>query len=263
MEVNHKLALIIAYYLSRFDRDALSTLGYASFTMAFGKIGEKMGMNPNTIKNMRDEYDPLHSNKRKGWHQRELRPSRLEVVEKYQYLSENALAEIVRDILSNQLENPDKSDNIQIYIDSLNLEDKRRESTKSQKEYGTRGITGKQAEDIFLSQYEAGAIKGLRGHIIDKRNDGCGYDFELESDQIVFEVKGISAQKGGIIFTDKEWSVAKKLKDRYVLVLISNINIEPIVTIIVNPYKKLQATKRIYQTIAINWAVESRQLFTI
>lgn len=102
MENNHRLALIVAYYISRFDKKALDTLGFKTMTEAFNLVGEFLNVNPNTVKNMRDEFDPIHPNSRKGWYQRELRPSRLEIVENYSYVSEDALTEIVTDILNGQ-----------------------------------------------------------------------------------------------------------------------------------------------------------------
>jgi hypothetical protein len=76
METSHRLALIAAYFLSRYDREALKLLGQSNFTAAFEEVSNCLRVNQNTVKNMRDEFDPIHDNSRAGWYQRPLRPSR-------------------------------------------------------------------------------------------------------------------------------------------------------------------------------------------
>lgn len=90
-EENRKKALIVAYYLSKYDRNALETLQYKSFLSAFRDIGKKLSIKPNTIKNRRDDFDSIHSNSRSGWYQKELSKSSLEVVEKFENVSQDAL----------------------------------------------------------------------------------------------------------------------------------------------------------------------------
>ena len=50
----HKRALIVAYYLSRFDRKGVRALGYATFTEAFDKVGELLDVKASTVKHMRE-----------------------------------------------------------------------------------------------------------------------------------------------------------------------------------------------------------------
>lgn len=50
---------------------------------------------------MRDDFDPLHPNKRVGWYQRELRPSRREIKEQYEGYTEEQLTKLVKNILNN------------------------------------------------------------------------------------------------------------------------------------------------------------------
>ncbi|WP_193746981.1 DUF3883 domain-containing protein [Brevibacillus thermoruber] len=151
---------------------------------------------------------------------------------------------------------------INIYLESVCETDKDGET--NQREFGTRGITGKIAEEIFLYEYQKGSINGLSGSLIDKRHDGCGYDFEtVDFPKYVFEVKGLSSERGGVTFTDKEWSVAEALGENYILVLVSNITYAPVIKTIPNPYKMFRPTKRVFTTIAINWSVDSSQLFSL
>jgi len=53
------------------------------------------------------------------------------------------------------------------------------------------------------------------------------------------------------------------MKANYLLVLVSNIETDPVVKIISDPYSKLNAYKQIYTTIAIEWHVNSDCLTTV
>lgn len=246
MKKNHVLALIFAYYLSRFDKKALHNLNLDTMQEAFNLAEKKLNVNPNTVKNMRDEFDPIHPNPRKGWYQRELRPSRLDIVNMYSDFSEDALTDIVIDTL-----NMDKKSR-QHHINTV------RKVNRKTPAFTTRGITGKKAEELFIDFFNEGKILGLKGELIDTREHGSGYDFKLANDpNYVFEVKGLLDEKGGINFTDKEWATAKKLQEKYILVVIKNIEVKPLLEIFVDPYKKLNPKKYLYETIAVNWIVDN------
>ena len=73
-DVNRKIS-IVAYYLSKFDLDAVKALGYESFSRAFIGISERFGKNNNYLKLRRDEFDVLTGSTRKGWHKRTPAPS--------------------------------------------------------------------------------------------------------------------------------------------------------------------------------------------
>ena len=83
MEKNSQLALVIAYYLSKFDQKAYRELNYESMTATHLELGRILNVKASKIKNMRDEFDSIHDNPRVGWYQRDLRPSRMEIVDKY------------------------------------------------------------------------------------------------------------------------------------------------------------------------------------
>ncbi len=100
MKKGNELALRVAYYLSKYDKKAYESLGFSSSTRAHEKIGQTLSVNPNTVKNMRDDFDSIHPNPRRGWHQRDLRPSRKKVVEMLEGLSEEELRDAVVGILS-------------------------------------------------------------------------------------------------------------------------------------------------------------------
>ena len=67
-------SLILAgLYLSKFDAEGVTRLGFASFTEAFNAIGLSLKSRPASLKNYRDEFDPFFPNARLGWHKRPLR----------------------------------------------------------------------------------------------------------------------------------------------------------------------------------------------
>ena len=68
-DANRKIS-IIAYYLSKFDMDAVRALGYENFSRAFEGVSNRFGKNNNYMKLRRDEFDVLTGSSRKGWHKR-------------------------------------------------------------------------------------------------------------------------------------------------------------------------------------------------
>lgn len=100
MTENSKKALIVAYYLSKFDAIAYKNLGMGSMKQTHKYIGDILGINPNTIKNMRNNFDPYEKNSRAGWYQRPLPPSRVEVREAFLDIDEPSFLEIVKGILA-------------------------------------------------------------------------------------------------------------------------------------------------------------------
>lgn len=256
MTTNNQLALIVSYYLSRFDKKGYTTLGYSSFNRAANGIGEILNVKSNTIKNMRDEFDPYHDNNRIGWI-RELRGSRLKVLKAFQDTDEQTLSEIVEEVLNNK-----EFQKTEEYEDIQNLfRDKRRDKNTRSTTFILRGPTGKAAETFFIKYFKRNG-KPQKGELIDCRDLGCGYDFEIKTDNESFfvEVKGMSTNTGGILFTNKEWHTALKYKDRYYLVLIRNLSTTPELTIISDPTSKLEARKNVYTTIQVSWSADEKSL---
>lgn len=240
--MKRKELLVISFYLSKFNNDAVHNLGYKNFAEACSHIGGVLGYSPNSVKNRRDDFDPLF-NHRAGWYKEELREDSLEVVEQFGHLEEESLRSIVQDILSNDVEN-----NPMLILDG----------NSKTKNFGTRGITGKKAEDIFIRWYEQTHPSEV---LLDTRDLGCGYDFEVRSTKNVYEVKGLSADNGGIYFTEKEWVVANQLHEKYNLVVVRNcMNGIPEISIYPNPGVKLSPKKQINHVIQVGWGVSSQDL---
>lgn len=67
---NNRKATILAYYFSKFDRDAMKALGYSTLTEAFGDLSLKFGKDNHYLKLRRDEFDPLTGRHRVGFNKR-------------------------------------------------------------------------------------------------------------------------------------------------------------------------------------------------
>ncbi|MFA5130142.1 MAG: DUF3883 domain-containing protein [Patescibacteria group bacterium] len=257
MKPQNELALIVAYYLSRFDKQGYSLLGYKSFTDATKGVGLILGVKPRTIQGMRDEFDPYHQNDRVGW-VRELRGSRLKTFKTFQETDDVTLLEIVKEILQNK-----EFKNTEEYQDIHALLGERAEPSKRDTNpvFILRGPTGKAAETFFLEYFKNKALP-IAGKIIDSRDFGCGYDFEInDGKQSHFvEVKGIASADGGILFTNKEWQTALKYGEKYYLVIVKNISAVPEITVIQNPASKFKPQKNVYTTLQVNWSVSNKVL---
>lgn len=67
---NNRKATIMAYYFSKFDRDAMRKLGYTTLTDAFSVLSKKFGKDNQYLKLRRDEFDPLTGSHRAGFNKR-------------------------------------------------------------------------------------------------------------------------------------------------------------------------------------------------
>lgn len=252
---NNELAIIVAYYLSKYDKEGLSNLGYKNDSEAFENISLILGVKKNYIKFRRDEFDPVHP-WRKGFHKRAMDKRIICTIESLQDLSEADMREIVLAILHD--EKYRNSDEIKQIISLLS-------ETKNEKKVAgkfiLRGPTGKQAEEYFIKHFSL-YKEPLAGKLIDCRDIGAGYDFKIESEkgEYYVEVKGLSDIAGGILLTNKEWVTALAKESSYYLCIVSNIKIKPNITFIANPASKLSPKKKIIQIEQIQWTISSRDL---
>jgi len=254
MEVNHKLGLYVSYYLARFDKEAYLNLGYGNQEETHIKIGRLISIKPSTVKNWRDEFDPLFEH-RAGWYQRPMGPSRIRVVLALQNLDESQIREIVLDILSGKIQN-DKEEFEQLLNIVATDDNKKRTPI-----FILRTPTGKAAEEFFIKHFSKNK-KPTEGNLIDCRDMGVGYDFRIETEEkkCFVEVKGLSDISGGVLFTSKEWSLAKSEGDNYFLCVISNLNEQPKLMFIQNPAKLLNPKRNIFTSIQVSWSVTKNQL---
>ncbi|RRA89817.1 DUF3883 domain-containing protein [Paenimyroides viscosum] len=244
---NKEQAIVVSYYLSRFNDDAVNNLGYKTWKDAFDDLSDKLQINKHTIKNWRDEFDPFHGH-RAGWHQRQPRKTISNIISQFEQLEEFDIRQIAVEIINgNKIDLPeiDNSDNEVITNPIFIL----------------RGPTGKKAEQFFIEYHRLNNLP-VAGELIDSRDLGCGYDFEIKSKsyQHFIEVKGLASNIGGLLFTNKEWETAKRERSRYTVCIVSNINDSPEISFINDPFSKLNPRKNIIQTVQVQWSVSNNEL---
>ncbi len=88
--------ILSGLYLSKYDALGLKKLGFESFIEAFNVIGYGLGSRPASIKNYRDEFDPLFSNPRMGWHKRPTREYRRAVFEEFNGLDFESFTGLIK-----------------------------------------------------------------------------------------------------------------------------------------------------------------------
>jgi hypothetical protein len=236
--------ILVGLYLSKYDSLGLKRLGFESFTEAFNAIGYALGSKPASIKNYRDEFDPLFPNRRKGWHKRKTRNYCLKVFEDYKSLDLHSFTGLVESFVG--------------YDENAWSEVRTRDKPRSgQSGFAQRLITGLAAEQYFESVQPT--LSEFRGYAVQNTTRlGCGYDFRLETapnkDYLVVEVKGLKAVKGSLSLTPKEHEIATALKDRFFLFVVKNFRESPFHEIFQNPLSGgLRFRKKEMVTVQVSW----------
>jgi hypothetical protein len=245
-DISTREKLILAgLYLSKYDTIGLKKLGFDSFLEAFNVIGYALGSRPASIKNYRDEFDPLFPNRRKGWHRRNTREYCLAVFEKYKALDLESFTGLVGSFFGY-----DKN------IESENEPAEPQDDGKSS--FAQRLITGLAAEHYFQSVQAD--LPEFKGYLMeDTTRFGCGYDFRLraepdDKDFLAVEVKGLREQTGSLTMTPKEYDVASTLRDRFFLFVVRNFRESPSHEIFCNPLSSPLQFRRVERvTIQVSW----------
>jgi len=232
--------ILAGLFLSKFDKTGLQNLGFNSFTEAFNVIGIALNIKPASIKNYRDEFDPFFSNKRQGWHKREIRQNCKTIYDEFQNLELADFILILKEIIY-------KNNELDI------LDEQTQEEPSS---FAKRLITGQAAESYFKTSYnQINVFKNY--NLEDVTMTGCGFDFKLSLDNNIFlaiEVKGLAKLKGNIMLTDKEYRVAQFLQERYFLFIVRNFNESPSHIFFQNPLSYNPPLQKIEKTIKqVTW----------
>ncbi len=227
--------------MSRLDKQYLASRGFTTWEQAFTEASNALSKPPRTFDNLRDEFDPVHRNPRKGWHQRPLRPNRQKVLDELKEVSDDALLELVDRILRRDHEATVEA------IDSLAT------INRIACNVAERLLTGRRAEEYFLT-HSASLIQVDPINLLDLRNNACGYDFGVRyQPERAIEVKGIQTHKGAIQFTDREWTEAKIRLSNYWLVVVGNLASSPSARVIHNPYENLSVRSTYRRSISVEW----------
>jgi hypothetical protein len=237
--------ILTGLYLSKYDMAGVRKLGFESFVEAFNVIGYALGSKPASIKNYRDEFDPLVSNRRKGWHKRPIRNYCLAVYRDYDTLDFESFTSLIRAFLG-------YDENLWSGIEPAE------QPGGAASAFAQRLITGLAAEQYFES-VQAG-LPEFKGYLVENTTRyGCGYDFRLRrepnhKDFLAVEVKGLKDQTGSVSLTPKEYSVATTLRERFFLFVVRNFRESPSHQVFQDPLSGgLQFKKRETLMVQVSW----------
>jgi hypothetical protein len=157
-------AILCGLYLSKFDQEGLAALGFGSFKEAFNALGAASGAKPATIKNYRDEFDPLYpGNSRQGW-KRPLRAHCETIRERFEGADMVSLSETLMAALY-------QGGDLDLIVEKIAFEEET---------FAKRLITGQAAERYFSDHFrEHPTFQGFE--LFDVTQRGCGFDFRLFS----------------------------------------------------------------------------------
>lgn len=234
-------AIIVAYAMSRLDDQFLKSFSYKSWRDAFLDAGTRLGVRPASMKNLRDEFDPIHPNSRLGWHKRPLRPNRQRILGEFCETSDEALLDVTSRLLRGDKE-----------VEEM-ITRPLATSRSRVEDVAERLHTGRLAEEFFFANAER--ICGIRPtELVDCRLDACGFDFGVKREnRLAIEVKGMKAARGGILFTDREWGQATRRQEFYWLVVVGRIQRTPRAVLIKHPAASVKVASSIRQSAVLSW----------
>jgi hypothetical protein len=237
-------SILAGLYLSKFDNEGLRQLGFENFAEAFNVIGLALGTKPASIKNYRDEFDPLFPNERKGWHKRGTRKYCKDIYDEFCTLNLSDFSTTLKQLI---YKNSD--------LDIL-MEDVEKDEGGEKGSFAKRLITGQAAEQYFKNNFLS--IDLFKGYSVeDTTKFGCGFDFKLIAQEktnfLGVEVKGLNEPTGNISMTSKEHAIADLLKDRYFIFVVKNFREKPFHNIFQNPIKNMVFTKNVNTVVQVNW----------
>jgi hypothetical protein len=237
-------SILAGLYLSKFDFEGLKYLGFDNFKEAFNVIGLAMGVQPASVKNYRDEFDPLFPNERKGWHKREIRKYCKDIYDTFHTLNLADFSNLIKDVIY-------KDHELDVLMEEIAKSEGDKESS-----FAKRLITGQAAEQYFRDNFlNVDLFKGYK--LEDTTKVGCGFDFKLVAEEqdryFGVEVKGLNEQRGNIALTNKEHTVAGFLEDRYFIFVVRNFKEKPSHNLYRDPISSLIFKRNESMVTQINW----------
>lgn len=235
--------ILSGLYLSKYGSAGLRELGFRGFTEAFNVIGYALGARPASIKNYRDEFDPLFPNRRKGWHKRPIRAYCLKVFEEYQALDFDLFTGLVKSFVG--------------FDDNLASMSRAVDEEAGSSSFAKRLITGLAAERYFES-IRSSLPEFMSYELEDTTRFGCGYDFRLRrperDDFLAVEVKGLREVNGSLSLTPREYDAATTLRDRFFLFVVKDFQKTPFHEIYIDPLSGvLQFSKSERIIVQVSW----------
>jgi hypothetical protein len=234
-------AIVLGYAMSRLDGVYLRYRKVGTWKNAFEEAARALAIRSSSIKNLRDEFDPVHGNQRRGWYQRPLRPNRQRVLDDLKDVSDDALMALVDRIIARD------EDATAEAVDSMAV------VPRTAHNVAERLLTGRRAEEYFLTHSQS--LVGIEADdLVDRRQSACGYDFGVTRlPDVGIEIKGLKNATGEVLFTDREWCEASFRLENYWLVVIGNLDSKPWGKVLRNPHCNLPALCSYQVTVAAVW----------
>ena len=215
--------LVVGYAMSRLDTNYLTARGHRTWKAAIEEAARAFSVPATSVRNVRDEFDPYHDNPRRGWRNRPMQPSRVRVLEDLREVGADALLVLVDQLLARD---PSAAADA---VDALAV------APRPIHNVAERLLTGRRAESYFLAHTRE-LVQLNVADLIDCRDAACGYDFaESGTGGRVIEVKGLKANRGEILFTDREWTEAASRGAHYWLIVVGRLDDVPGARVIENP----------------------------
>lgn len=244
---NYEILNLIGYGLAKFNDAFIQEFRVNSKTAFYeifvqSKVAETTG----TVKNRQDLFDPFFENGRKGWWQKG---------DTYIH------RKLFIDSLFGNLNVADYAAMVKLYLlkeSNLSVLDDAKVSPIIKSRFKQLKTTGEEAEVYFMNNYNK-IPQFNDSSIEDARNLGDGYDFQVQKNDTFFlaEIKGVRAKKGAFRLTENEYSKAKEYKNEYGIVVVSNLEDVPKMTVIFDPIQRLEFTEHYIESRQINFHSES------
>lgn len=241
------VAIICALFLSKFDKKALSALGFQNWMEAFNVISLSLNVSYSSINQYRNIFDYYFPNTRKGWDKNKIgnRQKEIKILNFYKNHTFEEMLNIVQNIIFEKYNNLPLDWALKINK-KHDIKPGLKEGCNSENSLAKRLMTGQAAENYFLSNYQK--LDYFRGGCLeDTRMFGCGFDFKIQFNNLTsfaVEVKGLSGLSGNLMMTEKEYNTASSLKDNFILFVVKNFSQKPDHLILPNPiYSKLDFSK--------------------
>ncbi len=228
MSVANKKMMLAGLFLSKFNRDGLSALGFKTLGEAYNSFAYAVGGKPSSVKLYMQEFDPYFPNTRTGWKNKVIRPSRQAFIDEYGDLGMSEFLEMIKVQFAGNMD-------VDPTISRIALEAGIENGDASA--FARRVMTGQAAENFFETNYRD--IRKFRDCSIQRTTAyGCGFDFKLlppSADFMAVEVKGLRTPSGQIQMTEKEFKMAQYLTSRFFLYVVTDFAHTPIPRVIENP----------------------------
>lgn len=245
---NYEILNLIGYGLAKFDIKFVREFGYTKKSTFHNFIVQSGVANTvGTVKNRQDLFDHFFDNGRKGWWQK----GNAYIHRKHSI-----------DAFFGSLNASEYADIVKMHLHEnyvvKNMVPSKTVSPVRKSQFKQLQQTGYGAEMFFMGNYQNVSFFS-NGVLQDARMLGDGYDFQINVDDNFFlaEIKGVREKSGGIRMTKNEYDKAKEYKNRYALIVVSELYDSPKMNPILNPISTIDFTKKYITSKQINYHTKS------